>query len=58
MQTNALTLPSLAETISVNEATIKGFRENGHALVRGILSKAEVIAYREVIRAAAKEFNT
>lgn len=58
MQTNALTLPSLAETISVDEATIKGFRGNGHTLVRGILSKAEVTAYREVILAAAKEFNT
>ena len=58
MQSNTLSLPSLAKTVTVDEATIKGFRENGHALIRGILSKAEVTAYREVIRAAAKEFNT
>ena len=58
MQPNALTLPSLADTITVDEATIKGFRKNGHALVRGILSPDEVAAYREVIRMAAKQFNT
>ena len=58
MESDAITLPSLSDTISVDEATIKEFRKNGHALVHGILSKEEVAAYREVIRAAAAQFNT
>src|SRR5260370_14745785 len=58
MQPNSLTLPPLTDTITVDEATIKGFRKNGHALVRGILSPDEVAVYREVIRIAAKQFNT
>jgi len=58
MQPDSVALPSLSETIPVDQATIKGFRENGHALVRGILSKSEVAAYREVIRSAASQFNT
>ncbi len=57
MQPGSLTLPSLATTISIDEATIKGFRDNGHALVRGILSHHEVASYREVIRVAAKQLS-
>lgn len=52
------TLPELAATVNIEKGLVKEFHKNGHALVRGILSKDEVSAYRQVILAAAKQFNT
>ncbi|HVX26056.1 MAG TPA: phytanoyl-CoA dioxygenase family protein [Parafilimonas sp.] len=51
-------LPDINNQIKVQEENIKEFREKGHTLTRGLLSKEEVEAYHEVIRNAAEKYNT
>lgn len=51
-------LPLLNDTKKVSEDTIQSFRENGHTLIREILSKEEAGIYREVINKAAYQYNT
>lgn len=56
--TSSNILPDLKEPITIPEAQIKAFRENGHTLLRNILSKDEATVYRSVIADAAAQFNT
>lgn len=51
-------LPSLNEYISVSKDQINEFRKNGHTLIRNVLSKEEIEAYRPVILEAAERQNT
>ncbi|HVY75329.1 MAG TPA: phytanoyl-CoA dioxygenase family protein [Puia sp.] len=52
------TLPDLETFLSIPEEQIFAFREKGHTLVRGLLSPAELSAYREAIARAAVAKNT
>jgi ectoine hydroxylase-related dioxygenase (phytanoyl-CoA dioxygenase family) len=52
------TLPSLHETVAIDAAQVKDFREKGHTLTRGILQPEEVTVYRDVINEAAYKYNT
>jgi ectoine hydroxylase-related dioxygenase (phytanoyl-CoA dioxygenase family) len=47
----------LADTVDVPAATIDGYRRRGHAVVRGVASRAEVDAFRPAIERAAAEHN-
>ena len=51
-------LPDINNQIKVSEENLKEFREKGHTLTRGLLSKEEVEAYHAVIRNAAEKYNT
>ncbi len=51
-------LPALAEVKPLAAAQIQEFRTLGHTLTRGVLSPAEVAAYRPVIEQAADRYNT
>lgn len=55
---DTMQLPALDATISIGESQIKDFRKNGHTLVKGVLNKEEVMAYRDVINNAAYKYNT
>jgi ectoine hydroxylase-related dioxygenase (phytanoyl-CoA dioxygenase family) len=44
-------LPSLDEPFPLDDATIESFRENGHCVVRGLASRAEVDEFRPAIEA-------
>ncbi len=58
MSSQAVTLPSLTEYITIPDEQIMDFRKKGHTLVRHVLSAEEVAAYRPVILHAAEEQNT
>ena len=51
-------LPALDETRAIAPEDIKYFRENGHVLIRDIVSKPEISVYRDVINSAAYRYNT
>jgi len=51
-------LPSLQKEIRVDPAQITAFRDNGHTLTRGVLTREEAAAYRGVINEAAYKYNT
>src|ERR1700753_2574469 len=51
-------LPDINNQIKVSEQNIQEFREKGHTLTRGLLSKEEVEVYHDVIRNAATTYNT
>lgn len=51
-------LPSLHQKKQVDDATIQAFRQNGHTLIQGVLTKDEVEIYRQVINNAAYKYNT
>lgn len=51
-------LPSLDDTKTLDIATVRSFRQNGHVLIPGILNREEVTAYRDVINSAAYKYNT
>ncbi len=51
-------LPALLEEKQLAASRIQEFRNLGHTLTRGVLSPAEVAAYRPVIEAAAERYNT
>ncbi|MGC4233628.1 MAG: phytanoyl-CoA dioxygenase family protein [Niabella sp.] len=55
---NKVILPSLQETISLENEKISSFREKGHTLMQGILNADEIAAYRDVINNAAYKYNT
>lgn len=57
MLTDIGKLPSLNEYKTISEEEIKEFRENGHVLIRKVLSPEEIAAYREVIVEAGDTFN-
>lgn len=46
-------LPDLSDEYPLSEAQVQSFRRDGHIHLRGVLSPAEVAAYREAIRDAA-----
>jgi ectoine hydroxylase-related dioxygenase (phytanoyl-CoA dioxygenase family) len=48
-------LPDLGSTVAVPTETVLGFRENGHAVVRGLASAEEVAAYRPDIERVAAD---
>lgn len=55
---NTLQLPLLNQFMNISQRQIDEFHENGHVLIRNVLSDAEVKAYREVINEAAYKYNT
>jgi hypothetical protein len=56
--TTLTSLPLLNDTYPVNEAQVKEFQANGHILLRNILSREEMNAFRPAINEAAYKFNT
>ncbi len=57
MLTDINNLPALNDFITISKEEVKEFRENGHVLIRNILSPEEVAAYREVVVDAGDTFN-
>ena len=57
MLTDTTKLPALNEYKTITNEEIKEFRENGHVLIRNILSPDEIAVYREVIVDAGDIFN-
>ncbi|GAA4310718.1 phytanoyl-CoA dioxygenase family protein [Compostibacter hankyongensis] len=53
-----ITLPALTDAVTVTGEQAREFRQNGHILIRDILSSAEAAAYRDVIVGAADKYNT
>jgi ectoine hydroxylase-related dioxygenase (phytanoyl-CoA dioxygenase family) len=51
-------LPGIDNQVKVPEENIKEFREKGHTLTRGLLTKEEVEVYHNVIKNAAEKYNT
>jgi len=58
MNNQVVALPELDDFKKLPEENIAEFREKGHTLVKGVLSKAEIEAYRPVIVGAADRYNT
>ncbi|MCO5239933.1 MAG: phytanoyl-CoA dioxygenase family protein [Chitinophagaceae bacterium] len=52
------TLPSLDGAKTLDAGTVQSFRQNGHVLIPGVLSREEVTTYRDVINNAAYKYNT
>lgn len=52
------TLPDLNDSISIAPEQIAAFRKNGHTLTRSIISREELVPYRQTIIEAAEKFNT
>lgn len=55
---NTISLPGLEETIDISPEQIEAFRREGHTLIKGVLRRDEVNAYREAINDAAYKYNT
>lgn len=55
---NTSMLPMLEEPLLISSEQINSFREKGHTLIKGVLNKEEVKAYREAINEAAYHHNT
>ena len=53
-----LTLPELDVTYRVSPEQAQSYRQNGHILLRNILTPEEVAVYRDVIVDAADRYNT
>lgn len=58
MKNKKVNLPRLDSTIIISEEQIKSFQNDGHTLVRNVLSKEEAEAYQEVIKSAATKYNS
>lgn len=58
MNNHLTMLPDLNNFIEVSDQHIRQFQKDGHTLIKGILSEAEVEAYRDVIVEAADKFNS
>ncbi|MFT3749907.1 MAG: phytanoyl-CoA dioxygenase family protein [Agriterribacter sp.] len=54
----AAELPLLNDTITIPVAQIEAFRKDGHTLIKNVLNKEEVAAYRDILVSAAEKFNT
>ena len=48
----------LSTPYPLDEATVAGFRQNGHCLLRGLASPEEIARYHPLIRRAAERYNT
>lgn len=55
---NVQNLPEIREDYPINESQKNEFQQNGHLILRGVASSAEVNAYRPHIVQAVKEMNT
>ena len=55
---NTKSLPLLNDVREISVAQREEFRENGHALVRGLLSPKEIAIYRPLIGEAVKKYRT
>jgi len=51
-------LPALNDYIEISKQQIEQFRNNGYTMIKNILSRDEVVAYRKVILNAAEKYNT
>ena len=51
-------LPSLSDYLPVQKEQVKEFHENGHTLIRNLLSPEEIEVYRPIIAAAVDRQNT
>jgi len=58
MNNQVAVLPELDDFKKLPEENIAEFRDKGHTLVKGVLSKNEIEAYRPVIVGAADRYNT
>ena len=58
MALSQITLPELTSDYPLSTAQAAAYRENGHILLRGVLSREEAAAYRPHITAAVERFNT
>lgn len=45
-------------TYPLDDATVDGFRQNGHCLLRGLATPEEIAGYHPKIRGAAERYNT
>lgn len=57
MTTIAASLPDLSQPYPLSPEQIADYREDGHILLRGVCSPAEIAAYEPAIVAAADRFN-
>lgn len=55
---NTTELPAIDAYVKIDATQINEFNKNGHTLIKNVLGKDEVTAYREVINAAAYKYNT
>jgi ectoine hydroxylase-related dioxygenase (phytanoyl-CoA dioxygenase family) len=51
-------LPALTSRYTISTAQATDYQQNGHILLRGVLSPSEVAPYRRVIVSAADRYNT
>lgn len=51
-------LPALSDDIEILKEQIEQFRNSGYTLIRNILNRNEVAAYRKIILSAADKYNT
>jgi len=55
---DATALPDLSTLFAVSPEQAAAYRKDGHALLRGVASKAEIAAYRPVITGVVDEFRS
>ncbi len=55
---NTTELPAIDGHVKIDATKVNEFKKNGHTLIKNVLSKDEVTAYREVINTAAYKYNT
>ncbi len=55
---NRMNIPPLDDLFEISVAQRDEFRENGHLLVRGLLSPEEIAVYRPLIAEAVKKYRT
>jgi len=58
MGTDNKPLPDLNDTRQITSDQIAQFREDGHTIIRGLLSEKEVAAFHSIITNAALKYNT
>lgn len=58
LESTTVHLPALPDDYAVSPEQIAAFQSDGHVLLRGVLSEADVAAYRGVITDAAKRYST
>jgi ectoine hydroxylase-related dioxygenase (phytanoyl-CoA dioxygenase family) len=55
---NTTDLPSLNDSVEIDQSLITSFRKNGHTLIQSVLHPEEVDVYRKAINNAAYAYNT
>jgi ectoine hydroxylase-related dioxygenase (phytanoyl-CoA dioxygenase family) len=50
--------PEMSEDYALFDSQIKGFRKNGHVLLRGVATPEEVAAYRPILSEAVERYKT